>query len=392
MNGSALAALAGPLQDFQRLHTATLRRFGHQAVDLSFPSPSASSADTPYQALGRLAARATSADLRYSPFGGFTIPRRSVAATLTQLHSAPYTYRDVILTPGAAAALNLALSAMFAPPDRIMIVTPCWMDYPLYLARLGLAADIVAADDAKHLDLDAIRSRWTRHTRGLILSQPASPTGVCYKPDQAAQLAQLLAHWGDAEGPPPLLINDETHRDETWAGQPARSLARAYPHTLTVYSFGKAWRMQGQRIGYLAVHPEAHDREAIRDRLALGMRTSGLCAPNALSQQMVTALAGYAPHPGSLAELQRHARARLRLAGYHLIEAQATPFIYARAPADDDGEFTRRAAERGILVMPSRLFHEPGFFRVALNTGGAALDHALDVLHQLGDSQDVRHA
>jgi aspartate aminotransferase len=389
---AAIRSLAAPLQAFQQLHTATLRQFGHRAIDLSFPNPPASSDDLPYQALADLAARLTSEDLRYSPFGGFTIPRRCVASTLTLQHGVPYTYRDVILTPGATASVSLALATMFTPPDRVVIVTPCWMDYPLYLASLGLDCDLVPSDDRKHLDLEAIGRRWTPFTRGLVLSQPASPTGVCYGPEEITQLAHLLDQMRDAQGRPPLLINDETHRDETWAGQQPQSIARAYTHTLSTYSYGKAWKMQGQRIGYLAVHPGALDREAVRDRLALGMRITGFCAPNALSQQMLTTLSPYTPDLGPLADLQHHARSRLLRAGYDVVAAEATPFIYVRAPGADDGQFVRGAAAQGVLVMPSRLFHEPGYFRMALNTDGAALDHALDVMAQLHDGQAARHA
>lgn len=389
---TAIRDLTAPLQTFQQLHTDTLRRFGSRAVDLSYPNPRFILDPRPYRALAEQAARATADDLRYSPIGGFTTARRRAAAVLAEHHGLPYTYRDLILTPGASAALNLALSALLNPPDRAMVITPCWMDYPLYLAHLGLGYDLVNSDPRKHLDLDAIERAWTPDTAALILSQPASPTGVCYEKIEIAALADLLTRLGQTHGRPPLLIDDETHRDQVWAGHDVPSLARAYRHTVSVYSYSKAWQMQGQRTGHLAIHPAIDDREDIRERLLTAMRVTGLCAPTALNQHLLTALSPYTPDLGPLADLQRHTRRRLADSGHDVIDATATHFVYVRAPTADALTHAQRAAERGVLVMPSTLFHEPGHFRIALNTGGTALDHALDVLADLHTIPAAHHA
>ncbi|GAA0480134.1 aminotransferase [Actinoplanes capillaceus] len=386
---TVLAPLATQLQQFDQLHTATLRRFGARTIDLSYPNPRTLADDRPYRALADLAATVAPDALRYSPFGGFTVARRHVASVLTQHHGIPYHYRDVILTPGAAAALNLAFTSLFTPADRIMLITPCWMDYPLYLAHLGLHRDLVGSDPDKRLDLDAIERAWTPDTRGVVLSQPVSPTGVCYRPDELGALAVLLARLGVAHGRPPLLINDETHRDQVWAGPQAVSPARFYPHSVSVYSYGKSWQMQGQRTGYLAIHPGHPQRGLLRDRLTLAMRVTGYCAPTALTQHLISALSPFTPDLGPLADLQQHARSRLSKAGYDVIDATATPFVYVRTPIADDTAFVRRAADHAVLVMPSRLFHEPGYIRLALNLGGPDLDEALDVLTALAGGEDA---
>lgn len=384
--------LLEPLEHFQRLHAETLRRFGSRAVDLAYPNPRRHLDERPYHALAEIAAGVGVDDLRYSPFGGFTTARRRVASALSERHRLPYTYHDVILTPGATAALNLALRELFTPPDRILVLTPCWMDYPLYLANLGLDYDLVPTDEHKHLDLAAIERAWTPQTRGLVISQPASPTGVCYHANEIAALVAMLNGLGATHDQPPLVVNDETHRDQAWACHDVPSPAHTYPHTVSVYSFGKAWQMQGQRIGYLAVHPHLPRREAIRERLVTGMRITGYCAPTALTQHLATALSAFTPELGPLAELQHHTRTRLRRSGHHVIDADATHFVYVRAPIADDRQYAQLSAKHGVLVMPSGIFHEPGYFRLALNTDGAALDHALDILADLNTARADQNA
>jgi aspartate aminotransferase len=56
--------------------------------------------------------------------------------------------------------------------------------------------------------------------------------------------------------------------------------------------------------------------------------------------------------------------------------------VYVRCPdGADDWEFVADLTRYGLLVMPSTVFHEPGYFRIALNVGGEHLD---DVAARLG--------
>ncbi len=184
--------LLAPLDNFSRLHTATVRKFGHRVVDLSYPNPCFKVDHQPYDLLRRIASQISVGELRHSPFGGLTTVRRVLAAALSRRHELAYNFRDIILTPGATAAINVALRAFFQPPDRIVIVSPCWIDYPLYLASLDLDYDLVPADQNKHLDLIGIEQAWTSRTRAMILSQPVSPTGVLYTGEELTQLAKTL--------------------------------------------------------------------------------------------------------------------------------------------------------------------------------------------------------
>jgi aspartate aminotransferase len=45
-------------------------------------------------------------------------------------------FSDIVLTPGAMAALQLALRVAGDPGDEVLIPVPCWLDYPLYVRSL----------------------------------------------------------------------------------------------------------------------------------------------------------------------------------------------------------------------------------------------------------------
>ncbi|MFG1928812.1 aminotransferase class I/II-fold pyridoxal phosphate-dependent enzyme [Cryptosporangium sp. NPDC048952] len=374
------AGLLAPLEEFTRLHAATLRRFGHRAIDLSFPNPRFLSDPRPYRTLADLAARSGPVDLRYSPFGGFTPVRRRIAAALSRQHQLPYQRGDIIMTPGASAALAVVFGALFPHSDRIVVPTPCWMDYPLYLAHAGIGCDLAPGTIDKRLDLAAIEAAWTPRTRGLVISQPVSPTGVVHNNHELAQLAALLHRVGAQHGNLPLLIADEAHCQQAWARSPCPAPASHYANTVTVRSVTKGWDMQGQRTGYLAVSPHFRSQAPVSQLLEHYMRASGHCAPTALMQHLAAALSDTHPDVTGLGELQRHARCALAQRGVEVVDAAATRFLYARCPIPDDRTFVARLADRGVLTMPSSIFHEPGWFRLALNIAQPELDRAIDII------------
>jgi aspartate aminotransferase len=367
--GQSTDALLRPLEEFALLHARTMRSFGAKAIDLSYPNPRSCRDIRAHHLLGDLASQATISDLQYTPFGGLTQARRNIAGALARRFGLPFRFTDIILTPGAAAALRVAFQVLFQPGDQVILISPCWMDYPVYFRSLGICVAIVPSGPDKHLDCDAIEAAWTPATRGVVVSQPACPTGVVYPEHEIRALASLLDAMAARHGQQPVLISDEAHRDTVWSGAAFTTPLSIYPQSLSVYSFGKAWSMQGQRIGYVALSPAISRRQELTTALVRMMRVTGHCAPTALMQRVASRLAGLSPDTADLADLQEHARNDLTAAGYDVIPADATSFVYVRAPDGDEASFATRAARHGVLVMPSGIFHEHGYFRAALNVG-----------------------
>ncbi|GAA2835518.1 aminotransferase class I/II-fold pyridoxal phosphate-dependent enzyme [Kitasatospora sp. CM 4170] len=363
------ALLAEPLERFGALHAAALRRSGG-VIDLSYPNPLVHRDPRAFELLRGLLDGTGQDALQYTPFGGGTVARRKAAAALAARTGVALGYRDLLLTPGATAALNTALAALFAPGDEVLVVTPCWMDYFLYLRRLGLRATAVPSGPDKRLDLDALAAALGPRTAGVIISQPVCPTGVLHDAGELAALARVLetaaARWGRR----PVLISDEVHRDQNWGGTAFTSPMRLYPDTVSLYSYGKAWSLQGQRTGYLALGPGLAHAAQVRVRAERALRSLGHCAPTALMQRLVERIAGLTPDCAALRKDQHALRALLTGLGYRIVPGEATAFLYAGCPGGlGDWEFTELLAGRGVIAMPSSLFHEEGYFRLALNVG-----------------------
>jgi aspartate aminotransferase len=387
---TALEPLLQPQERLDRLIAATFRRFGPRLVDLSYANPHDGPPAEVLGVLKRVAGERPGLSLQYTPYGGRTATRCAVAARLIREYGLPFHYRDVIMTTGAMSALNIVFRALFSADDEVIVFTPAWQDYPLYLRNLNIPVRLVPLRDDKHLDLVAIAKAIGPRTRGVLFSHPCCPTGVLYSPDEIRQLSNLLA---DAEAQfdsAIYMISDEVHRHLVWSGDSFYSPLRSYPRSVSIYSFGKALALQGQRIGYVAVSPRMPQNEEVRAALERCVRSMGFGNPNSLMQCMVCDLLDYQPPLDALADRQRLVRRALTEYGYELCDGQASFYVYAKSPLPDDFRFCELLAARGVLVVPSTLFHESGYIRLSLTARLKAITAALPVFDQVLHDDLVR--
>ncbi len=380
---ATLEALVRPLEEFEAIRRRAVR-LGDRLCDLSSANPYEGVVTSVRDVLRRALDRERLLDLQYTPFGGQTLTRRAVADDLTARQGLEFTYRDVVLTPGAMAALHLALRATGEPGDEVVIPVPCWLDYPLYAAALGLRPILVPLGAPEfQLDVGAVERALGPRTAAVLVSNPSNPAGRSYPAPVFRALGEALERAERGSGRRITLIADETHRDFTPAGVhiPAATLI---PRTLTVYSFGKYHFIQGQRIGYVAVSPGHPEREALATELARWARILGVCTPTALMQAAVPELLALHHDLGPVEHWRRALTDALRGAGYTVTPADATLFVYVATPGGmPDVEFVRRLAEAGTLVLPASVFHHQGHFRLALTGGARMLEGGIRALQRL---------
>jgi aspartate aminotransferase len=378
-----LEALLRPLEEFEEIRRRAAR-LGDRLCDLSYANPYEGVERSTRETLRRALDGERLLDLQYSPFGGQTLVRRAVADDLADRQGQSYEFRDVILTPGAMAALHLALRATGNPRDEVVIPVPCWLDYPLYAHYLGLCPVLVRLEGPTFdLDPSAIAETLTDRTCAVLLSNPANPTGRSYSREALAGLAAVLEQAQRDFGRTVTLISDETHRDFTEPGAHQPS-ATFWPATITVYSFGKYHFIQGQRIGYLAVSPSHPQRDMLAADLVRWTRVMGFCTPTAHMQAAVLELLGLRHDLATVALQRRWLMDELCRSGYDVTPAHATLFVYVATPAGvDDMQFIRKLADSGVLALPAPVFHHRGHFRLALTGGSRMVEGGVAVLRQV---------
>lgn len=384
-----LAQLLAYQEDVDRLRDEALRHGGRAFVDLAYANSYDGPTPETVSALRRALTNPSALALQYTPYGGATIPRRLAAEALRDSHGLPFRWKDVVLTPGAMAALNIAFrSVREQPGDEVIVITPCWLDYPTYLENLGLVARLVPVDDKTlRLDFDAIRAALSPRTKALILSQPANPSGLIYSEEELRELGDLLR----SAPTPPLLISDECHRDVLIPPNQFVSPLAGYEKACIVYSFGKSLLLQGQRLGYLAVSPHHPERDQYAHEVEQLTRIMGFCTPTALMQLALGDLLTVRGPVEAVTRRREVAVNALLRAGYDLIPSQATFFLYPRAPGGDALAFTERLVKRGVMVLPASVFHHHGYFRISLTASDEMLERGLDTLTEMS-SQDLEES
>jgi aspartate aminotransferase len=233
-----LEPLLAPQERLDRIIAAAFGRFGPKLVDLSYANPYEGPPDEVMQVLRQVTAERKGLSLQYTPCAGRTATRRAIAAQLGDDYDLPFQFQDVIMTSGGMAGLNIAFRALFGPADEVLVLTPCWQDYPLYLRNLQIPIRVVPLGCDKHLDLPAIRRALGPNTRGLLFSHPCCPTGLVYTEDEIAGLSETLEQAQMQFGTRIYLISDEVHRHLVWNGATFVSPLLSYPRSLTIYSFG----------------------------------------------------------------------------------------------------------------------------------------------------------
>lgn len=376
---------------FEDLRQKTSLRAGRNLCDLSYANSYDGPSAEVRNAIRDCLDSGRTLDLQYTPYGGSTTTRRLIARQLSATHGEQFHWRDIVLTPGAMAALNVLfrLARRDGERNEVVVVTPCWQDYPLYLVNLDMTPVMVPpAEDLAALNLAGIERALTRNTRAVVISQPNNPLGTLYFPQQLRELAALL----QGSESRPLLISDECHRDILF--EPARfsSPMEYYDATCVVYSFGKSLFMQGQRIGYAAVSPRVGDRESVTRQLERLCRVMGFCTPTALMQLAVRALLTVKPDLAPIRRRREQTLDALRSSGYQVVPSHGTFFLYVRSPDKDDFAFVERLAERFVLVLPSSLFHHRGYLRIALTASDAMMRRALPVFQALGETTSPKVA
>jgi aspartate aminotransferase len=196
---------------------------------------------------------------RYMPNAGVPEARRAAALSLSRSTGVPFTEDLLVMTVGAAGALNVALRAILSPGDEVVILAPYFVEYLFYIRNAG-GTPVVAETDARfQLDLAAVEAALTPKTRAILINTPNNPTGAVYPEGDLAALERVLSAAERRFGNPVYVISDEPYRKIVFRGVSSTPAAAKIRNTLVAYSHSKDLNLPGERIGYLAVSPRAAD-------------------------------------------------------------------------------------------------------------------------------------
>nr|MBC8319007.1 aminotransferase class I/II-fold pyridoxal phosphate-dependent enzyme [Candidatus Desulfobia pelagia] len=148
----------------------------------------------------------------YMPNGGYLNVRQAVAGQISKEQGMTVAADDMIMTCGAAGAINVTLKALLNPGEEVIVLAPFFVEYHFYIDNQGGVAKVVNTKEDFNLDLDAIKKAVTANTKALIINSPNNPTGQIYPESDMKALGELLSVCQEEFGTTIYMISDEPYR------------------------------------------------------------------------------------------------------------------------------------------------------------------------------------
>lgn len=222
---------------------------GHAVIELTIGEHDIKTAPDILRAMQR---SAQDGHTGYAPVPGTQGLRKIVAAHHQAQSQVSTSAENVLITPGAQAALFAAHLAACNPHDKALYIDPYYTTYPGMLRALSLNPIAIATKASEEFQPNAASlNAAARGATSLLINSPNNPTGVVYSQETLAIIADTCRKhdlW---------LISDEVYASQIWSGQhiTPRSLPGMKERSLIVGSMSKSHAMTGSRIGWV-IGPE----------------------------------------------------------------------------------------------------------------------------------------
>ena len=277
--------IRGPvLQEAKRLEEE-----GNKVLKLNIGNPAPFGFEAPDEILVDVIRNLPSSQ-GYSDSKGLFSARKAIMQHYQARDMRDITVEDIYIGNGVSELIVQAMQALLNNGDEMLVPAP---DYPLWTAAVSLSGGNAVhymCDEQQGWfpDLDDIRSKITKNTRGIVIINPNNPTGAVYSKDILLEIVEI-ARQHDL-----IIFADEIYDKILYDDAQHHSIAAMAPDLLTVTFNGlsKTYRVAGFRQGWMVLNgPKKHAKSYIEGlNMLASMR---LCANVPMQHAIQTALGGY---------------------------------------------------------------------------------------------------
>lgn len=301
----------------------------------------------------------------YMPNAGFPWALEMMAGYLAKEQGVTVEPGQVMLSCGAAGALNAFFKAVLNPGDEVLCIAPYFVEYGFYIDNHGGVLKPVDSKEDFSLDLAAVEAAFTPKTRAIIVNSPNNPTGQIYSKVELQALAGILRKKSAEYGRPIFLASDEPYRFLAYDGAEVPSVLPLYEYSVVLGSFAKNLSLPGERIGYLLVSPDMPERERLMGGAIMANRILGYVNPPLVGQYILKYALGHNVDLGIYAGRREAMAEVLENAGYEFQTPRGAFYFFPKAPGGDDKKFVERLTQELVLAVPGSGFGRAGHFRLA---------------------------
>jgi aspartate aminotransferase len=345
-------------------------RGAENVFDYSLGNPEVEPPEAVTAALRRVVAENRPHSHGYMPNAGFPEVRASIAAGLAAHTGLAFTGDDIIMTSGAAGAINIVLKSILDPGDEVILLNPYFPEYRFYVENHGGRVVTVETDEQFQPDVARIRAAINARTKAVILNSPNNPTGVVYRAEVLRDLNAVIRE-------PVLVISDEPYRPLVYDGLAVPETLCIISRAVLAWSWSKAMAISGERIGYLAIPPRLPEAAALRNACTFANRILGYINAPAIWQLVVAQTADATVDVGLYQAKRDLPCDALNAMGYQAPRPQGSYYVFPKTPIPDDIAFIRLLQEEGILAVPGSGFGRGGYMRLSLTIARGDIERSL---------------
>ncbi len=291
----------------------------------------------------------------YGPVLGLPALRAEVATQWSTAYGAEIAAETVGITSGCNQAFAASISALCSEGDEVILPTPWYFNHKMWLDMAGVRAVPLVCGPDMLPGVDDAAALITERTRAIAIVSPNNPTGTEYPATLLDGLYDLAARHGLK------LIVDETYRDfDSRSGAPHTLFQREMWTQVLVqlYSFSKAYRLTGHRVGAMVAAPELlAEAEKFLDTVTICPSQLGQKAALWGMQKLQDWVSGERQEILARSDAIRAGFSPLHAQGWRLASAGAY-FAWMEHPFDVPSDVLAKhlVNEAHILALPGTMF------------------------------------
>jgi len=313
------------------------------------------------EALKEIAASKEPGLHRYMNNAGYDSTREKVADILKKESKVEIDKKNIVMTVGAAGALNVTLKTLLDPDDEVIVLAPFFVEYLTYIKNHGGVPVMVSCDEnTMQPDIDKIKKAVTEKTKAIIINSPNNPSGAVYSEESLIRLENLLRGYEKTI----YIISDEPYKEIVFGETKVPSTLEIFKNIIVCYSWSKTLALPGDRIGYLAASPRMESVDEFIAGAVMCNRSLGFVNAPAIMQRVIER------SMGAMVDVANYER-RCNLlydivinSGFECKKPQGALYLFPKSPIEDDVEFAKIAAKNNLLIVPGSGFGMKGFFRL----------------------------
>ncbi len=349
--------------------------------------------DTP-ENIKRAAERAISQGYtKYTSSSGILELRKAISEKLKRENKISYDpSKEVVVTAGATAALNVSLLATLDVGDEILVPDPGWATYVHAVHLVGAKPIMYSLRESSSYGFvrEEVQKLVTPKTKAILINTPSNPIGSIFSSKNIESIADFARENNF------FVISDEVYEKFLYSDQgdehiSIASLPDMKERTVTFNSMSKTYAMTGWRIGYAA------SNQSIGSAMSRINAAASSCVSTIAQYAALEALTGPQDSVRKMISTFRKRR-DLMVRGLNSIEGFrcALPMgaFYTFANIKNTGYTSFDLAmkfleESHVATVPGSAFGSEGegYLRIAYANSSENIQHALERISQTMNSQ-----